>query len=148
MLGQDGSAHEAEASRRSPTPPPIIKPPSGDGGKPATEPSFVDLIDDYFKNSRWSNSENDLDLNTYFHPLRPNLADAYGLPGLQPIIKDIEQEDFLLVDDNKRFYTWNPNDGRLFRLKATDMTPREAADFIMNGLLDTDVQLIANPKYN
>ncbi|KAH8724862.1 hypothetical protein GQ44DRAFT_826999 [Phaeosphaeriaceae sp. PMI808] len=123
-------------------PPPKPKPPQ-------TEPTFENLQDPYFDNSNWTNTKSELDLDTYFHPLRPNLAKDFGVQGLRPVIREPEIDDFLLIDDNNKFYTWNPNDGRLFKItkRGTEkMTPSQAADLMMNGIQQTDLMQMAKPK--
>lgn len=146
LINQDREASESESGR------PLIAPeapkePDGKRPEPQTEPEHVDLNDPYYETSLWTNKKEELDLDTYFHPLRPNLGQDYGISGLRPVIKDPRQGDFLLMDDDKRFYSWNPDDGRLFRVKKQGLEPGEAADLAMNGFDKRELEQMVHAPY-
>src|SRR5690348_9652180 len=64
----------------------------------------------------WTNEASNLGLATHFDPAKPNLAAEYGLPGLQPVIRDLESDRFLLKDNTGKLYQWDSRDGTMWYL--------------------------------
>ncbi|KAI0390903.1 hypothetical protein F5Y17DRAFT_36987 [Xylariaceae sp. FL0594] len=118
--------------------------PSTPSDRPS-QPSYVDLADPYYKNSVWTNDPKELELDVYFDPLKPNLGDQFGLRNLRPVIKDTRRESFLLMDAGGRFYTWNPDDGLLYRVLQNPLQPKDAAIKMMNGFDTREVEQMVNP---
>ncbi|KAI1177885.1 hypothetical protein F4777DRAFT_168395 [Nemania sp. FL0916] len=109
--------------------------------------THVDLKDPFYmspKSSAWTNDPTQLDLDIWFDPQKPNIGNQYGIRNLRPVIKEPEFEDYLLMDANGRFYTWNPNNGVLFRVKQHPLEPKDAAVLMMNGFGDQDVEQMFN----
>lgn len=99
---------------------------------PISKPVKVDLP----KHCTWTNEAARLALTTYFDPTLPNLSSDFGLNSLQPVIRDTEDDVFLLQDGEGKFYQWRMPDGEIWRLDGfTDV--QEAAKAIMrdSGIL-------------
>jgi len=132
-----------------------VPPPAGSSASAAdpppsggpTEPSHVDLGDPFYKSSAWTNDPKELDLDVYFHPLKSNIGSQFGIPNLRPVLKETHDESYLLMDANKRFYTWNPNDGNLYRVKEEALELKDAATKMMNGFGTRDVEQMVNPAF-
>jgi hypothetical protein len=111
------------------------------------QPTHVDLGDPFYKSSAWTNDPKDLELDIYFHPLKTNIGSQFGIPNLRPVIKEVHEENYLLMDANKRFYTWNPNDGNLYRVKEDPLKLGDATIKMMNGFGTQDVEQMVNPAF-
>lgn len=107
----------------------------GDSSKIAQPGQHVDLKGDFQDIWSWTNDVKAMDMNVYFDPKKPNLAEAFDLDGLRPIIRDREGTTYLLTDNNGRFYICDPvGDGRMFAYKDTKLTMKDAIDDVLNGI--------------
>lgn len=74
-----------------------------------------------------------MELDVYFHPEKPNLAEAFDLDGLCPVLKEKEGPSYLLTDRENRFYIFNPEDGRMFVYKE-GFTRENVIDDVLSGV--------------
>ncbi|KAF1911802.1 hypothetical protein BDU57DRAFT_523811 [Ampelomyces quisqualis] len=77
---------------------------------------YVALDPEYLENLCWSNNPDDLYLETYFHPDKPNVANSYNVEGLKPVVRDTNTDFFILQDVEDRFYLWEAWEGLLLRV--------------------------------
>ncbi|KAI0438390.1 hypothetical protein F4803DRAFT_535035 [Xylaria telfairii] len=131
----------AESAREIRLDPPLDPP------QPTKNPPYLDLHDPfYLGGSSWTNDPEQLDLDIWFDPQKPNLGDQFGISELRPVIKQPKYEQYLLVDMKNQFYTWNPNEGPLYRVKEQPLEPKDAARMMTNGFTNEDLVQMYNLK--
>ncbi|KIX94048.1 uncharacterized protein Z520_10074 [Fonsecaea multimorphosa CBS 102226] len=97
-------------------PPGVVR----EGGNNVANPSLpIPMpvkIDPFPTKYTWTNDTSLLDIATYFDPGAPNLAVDFGLDGLQPVIRQIDGDVFLVQDKLGKFYKWSSRDGQMWLL--------------------------------
>lgn len=109
---QDMDFSSSSGSSSSWPPPNVYE--KNDCTEPARPVPEVLKLDNWNKYWTWSNDVKDIDIRTSFKPNLPNMAEAYGLDGLQPIIREKGGDLHLLVDAQKNYYEWDYFNRRCF----------------------------------
>ncbi|KAF2131647.1 hypothetical protein P153DRAFT_394963 [Dothidotthia symphoricarpi CBS 119687] len=117
----DGTSAEAE-DLRSPDPSSEEaldeNPTTQDKPKAPKQLQYVRLSPLNARMFTWSNDPDDLSLDTYFNPLKPNLPDEYNIQGLLPVLREPKgAQRFLLRDARDRFYLFDEFEGELWWVK-------------------------------
>jgi len=66
---------------------------------------------------------------------------------LKPVIKRLDNEQFLLKDDSGNFYVWQPDEGNLWRITETDLKLNAAVDLVMNGVNESQLVKMFGPTW-
>jgi hypothetical protein len=80
-----------------------------DGEHPFTSIPYVHLDPEFMEHLCWSNDPNDLYLETYLHPSKSNMINAYNVEGVILVVREKDSGTFILQDAKERFY---PRDAR------------------------------------
>lgn len=79
-----------------------------------------------------------MSVDVYFDPDKSNLAEAFALDGLAPVLRHTEGSTFLLTDNSKSFYIYDAEDGRMFVFKD-DYDQEKAVDSVLTGVNRIDL---------
>lgn len=102
-------------------------------------PQYHDLGEDFPTWLAWTNKKEELDLDTFFDPTKPNLATGFDVKGLKPVIRERGETGYLLEDDKNGFYYMDIRDGRLFKFVKV-MNVDQAVQKVLEGWDKDDIR--------
>jgi len=113
---------------------------------------YLHLPTAYTQDLTWSNDPEDLALQTYFNPKKPNLGGSFGVKGLQPVLREKEgSHRFLLKDDQDRFYMYEEWDSFLYWVHSEELeeldTYQAKVDWILCELGGLDMKPVFRGKH-
>lgn len=96
---------------------------------------YLQVPADFIQGLNWSNNPGFLKLQTYFNPRKPSLGGEFGVKGLKPILREMDDEyRFVLVDDKHPYYLYEEWGGFLNWVKSRELdyvdTDLEKIDYI------------------
>jgi hypothetical protein len=120
------------------SPPPLSPPERASKSYPSKpqELWYLPLDPEFTAPLSWTNDPNDLSIETYFNPNKINLGQSYNIKGLRPVLREEgEPYNFILVDDEQRWYLWDEYDGLLLWVKSKELEAltkiEDKADFVL-----------------